>query len=417
MRERVGAGSGPGVVLYTLLAVGLVAPSFITTALSPVLPMLAAYFGGGTAGEVLAERAQALPFLGLALGGLFAGPIIARLRLKNGLLIGAGAYAAAGLGAAIADMAALLLACLFLVGLSASMLNAGLAAATGRVFADGPARARLLGFQIALSDLAAITASLVAGVAAQYVGWRAPLAIYPLFGIFLLVLLAPTRLPDARRQDGAKGDLWAALTSAFSVYLAAASIMFLIGAQSSLLPFHLEAGGLTSSGSRALVLVATPIFAMVGSTSYALIRGRVSDRRLLWIAIVASVGGYCGIALWHGGVLPAALAAAATGIGIGFSMPLVIRAAFARVEPHLHGHSIGLVTTASYLGAFAGPMLLGPLMRLIGGQALFLLCAAAWLVIAPIVVIRLDGRRAAAPIPAATTNRIGHLGDLGEVRQ
>ena len=120
---------------------------------------------------------------------------------------------------------------------------------------------------------------------------------------------------------------------------------------------------------------------MVASTIFGVIRGRVADRQLFWIAVLGSIAGNVGIALWHGGIGPAAIAAALTGIGIGFSFPIIFKAALARVDQQLHAHSIGLVTTASYFGAFSGPILLGPVMRTFGADIVFALCAIAWLVV------------------------------------
>ena len=383
---------GPGLRMNLLAVVAIAAPSFIMTALAPVLPMMAQFLGGGARGEVLAQQAQALPFLGLAIGGLLAGPLLTRLSLRRTLLIAAFAYGAGGLAAGLAQGPGVLLPGLFLLGLSGSTLNAGLAVVTGRAYREGPVRTRILGFQIAVSDAAAIVASMMAGVVAQYFGWRAAVAVYPIFSLYLLTMLAINRLPPGAETPPSSNGVLAALVQAWPVYLAEIGLMFLLGGLTALLPFHLEAGGLTTPGARAAVLTALPGLATGGSVSYGLIRGRIPDHRLLLPAIALSALGYVGLGLWHGGIPGASLSAAAIGLGSGFVFPMAFRAAFARVEEHLHGYSIGLVTTSAFLGAFAGPTVLGPVMRLLGAPTLFWGCSAAWLVVGGIVASRMRRR-------------------------
>ena len=121
---------------------------------------------------------------------------------------------------------------------------------------------------------------------AQYVGWRAPLAIYPIFACYIMLLLLASRIPQAKKhKTPIKNGLGTALRSAWPVHLAPAVIMIFIAAQGALLPFHLAATGLTEPNSRAIVLTATPTFAMIASTTYGLIKGRISDR---WLFSVAS---------------------------------------------------------------------------------------------------------------------------------
>lgn len=79
-----------GMPVQLLLLVTLAAPSLLFIVLPPVLPEMAAFFGGGAHGRAVAQGAQALPFLTLALGGVVAGPI---LRLIGDRDVGRGAGA------------------------------------------------------------------------------------------------------------------------------------------------------------------------------------------------------------------------------------------------------------------------------------------------------------------------------------
>lgn len=379
--------------LRIVLVLALVAPTLNMAVLPPALPMIADYLGGGVAGEITAQRAQSLPFLGLVIGGLLAGGLIARFGLRRCLILAALCFAAAGLGGGTARAAAPLLISCFVAGLAASVLSCGLTTATGAVM-TGDARIRTLGFQTAASDFSAIGGGILAAVVAQVHGWRAPFAIYVGFGLLALLLVAASKTPAVARDDTANG-LAAAARKAGPVYLAGGFIFLMMGTQPTLMPFHLAAHGLTTPGGRAVVLVAAPTAAMLSSIAYALIRGRIADRWMLAVATIASALGFAGMALWTGGVLPITAASVAVGIGAGLSFPMVIRAAFRRVQPALHGYSIGLLNTGVFSGVFISPFLFGPLQRAAGAPAMFGLCAAIWLVLGGIAA----SRQGSAPAP------------------
>ncbi|WP_375398728.1 MFS transporter [uncultured Sphingomonas sp.] len=380
--------------LRTALILALVAPTLNMAVLPPALPMIADYLGGGVAGEITAQRAQSLPFLGLVIGGLLAGGLIARFGLRRCLILAALCFAAAGLGGGSARSAAPLLVSCFVAGLAASVLSCGLTTATGAVMA-GDARIRTLGFQTASSDFSAIGGGIVAAMLAQFYGWRAPFAIYVGFGLLSLLLVAGAKTPVVPRDDTSSG-LVAVARKAGPVYLAGGFIFLLMGTQPTLMPFHLAAHGLATPGARAIVLVAAPAAAMLSSIAYALIRGRIADRWMLVAATIASALGFAGMALWTGGTVPIAAASVAVGIGAGLSFPMVIRAAFRNVQPALHGYSIGLLNTGVFSGVFLSPFLFGPLQRAAGAPAMFGLCALIWLVFGAITASRRDWTRAAA---------------------
>ena len=374
--------------LRAALILALVAPTLNMAVLPPALPMIADYLGGGVAGEITAQRAQSLPFLGLVIGGLLAGGLIARFGLRRCLIVAAVSFSAAGLGGGTAGSAMPLLISCFLAGLAASVLSCGLTTATGAVM-SGDARIRTLGFQTALSDFSAIGGGIVAAVLAQFYGWRAPFGIYVVFGLVVMALIAASNTPIVPR-DETKHGLVAAARKAGPVYLAGGFIFLMMGTQPTLMPFHLAAHGLTTPASRAVVLVAAPAAAMLSSIAYALVRGRIVDRWMLILATIASALGFAGMALWTGGVPLITLSSTAVGIGAGLSFPMVIRAAFRRVQPALHGYSIGLLNTGVFSGVFLSPFIFGPIQRTAGTPMMFGLCAVIWLALGALVATRLD---------------------------
>lgn len=374
--------------LHAALIFALVAPTLNMALLPPALPLIAQFLGGGLAGEILAQRVQSLPFLGLVIGGLLAGGLIARFGLRFCLIGSACCFTAAGLVGGMAGSAATLLISCFVIGLSASVLSSGLTAATGALVV-GARRARTLGFQTAMSDFSAIGGGIAAAILAQIFGWRGPFGIYVGFGLLALLLIAVSRTPDLPREDRTGSGLAAVARSAGPVYIAGGLIFLLMGTQPTLMPFYLAEHGLTTPGSRAVVLVAAPGTAMLASVSYALVRGRIADRWMVLAATIASMCGYCGMALWQGGIIPITAASIAVGLGAGLSFPIIIRAAFSRVAPALHGYSIGLLNTNIFLGVFLSPFIFGPIQRSVGMPAMLVICAGVWLVFGALAVLRL----------------------------
>lgn len=396
----------PGPALHLALLLALVGPTFTMAVLPPALPLMAGALGQGEHGAILAQLAQSLPFLGLAVGGLFVGGVLGRWGLKPSLVGAAVVYGAVGALAGAAQGPGVLLAGCLVLGLAAAVLSAGLTTATGAAF-SGAARGRALGFQTAFSDASAIGGGLAAAFLAQAYGWRAPFAIYAAFGALIVALVLPSKLPAIEAAPASRAVLTEVVRSAGSTYVAALLLFIVMGTQATLLPFHLAAHGLSTPGERALVLSAGPATAIVASVLYGVFAGRISERATVLIATLVSVAGYGGLGLWRGGLILAAPASMAVGCGMGLAFPMVIRTVFRRTEPAMHGHAIGLLNTCVFLGAFLSPLLLGPLMRAGGGKALFLTCAAAWLAGGAATVGRLRASAAAASTTGATRGLAG----------
>lgn len=367
-----------GVLVNASLLLALVGPSLNMTLLPPALPMMAAYLGGGAHGEKIAQYAQTLPFLGLAIGGLFAGTLIARLGLRSCLIAAILIYCLGGAVGGFATSASMLLAGCLALGLAGSVLSSALTTSTGAVY-GGDARARMLGFQTAMSDASALGAGAAAAILAQYFGWRALFGVYGAFGVILLLLVLPARWPEVPRDITTRGGLLAVARMAGGAYLAAFLVYITLGTQMTQLPFILAQHGLASPAARALVLTSSPFVAMLSAIVYGVARGHVQDRWFILAATLLSVSGYTTIAFWQTGSLSITLAAMAAGAGVGLSFPIIMRGVFRQVPASHHGHAMGLLTTAVFFGLFVSPILLGPVSQFAGSQAMFLLCALLWL--------------------------------------
>jgi len=389
--------------LGVAMLVALVGPSLNLATLPAALPMLSQFFGGGSAGDLVAQSAMALAFLGLAIGGLVAGKTIDLLGLTNCLRFSAAFFALAGLGCAAAVEPTLLLVCCFIIGLSGAVLASSLVMVTGLLL-EGTERVRMLGFQAAASDVGSILGALTAAGLAQFYGWRAPFVIFVAFGVVIFLLVVRAQIPTAARTHPGLG-LMSVARMAPGSYLAGGCIFFLTASVGGVLPFHLVANGLGTPGLRSIVLTSVPIFATTASTLYAFNRGRIGDQALIAVAIVAAAVGFAGFALWRGGLAPAAMSAGAMGTAVGIAAPMSIRTMLRKVPSDLHGYSMGLMTTAFFFGGFISPLVLGRAYQNYGASAVFAACAAASVIGGVAAIVRLrrvrvtTGADAAAPVP------------------
>lgn len=343
--------------------------------LAAVLPQIAAYFGGGRAGELIAQQMAVFPFLGLTIGGFLSGPVIARGGLRRTAIAAALFYALSGAVPLITSTAAPMLAASFVLGLSASLLTSAISGVTGEVH-SGDRLAKVVSYQVALAIFAGATLGFVAALAAQTWGWRAAFAGYVAAGLVIL-LLAIAGLPDARaRQADATGGARAVLRRAWPVYLLAFLAFVVITLAPTYLPFYMEAKGIASAATRSALLTVSTGASFFGSLLFSQIQGRVSSRALRVAAIVLLVGAYILYASWDGSVAVMVMAMALAGFGGGMIIPALFAAALDRA-PHAGAQSVGFLNVAIFGGSFLTPYLLSVPREALGMQGMLWAVGAA----------------------------------------
>ncbi len=376
--------------LAAAIVLALTPPTITMSFLAPALPMIAQHFGGDEHARSIAQHAQSLPFLGLALGGLCSGVLIAQMGLRVTLL-GAAVLAvfAAAFGALAQSPMALHVACLA-IGFSVSVLASALVTTAG-VSYDEQSRPRILGFQTALADLSAVLVGVASALLAQAFGWRGPFLAEIALCTLLLALVLRSTIPSLQAaREGRMKSMMMVVRYAGFTYLIAFAVFFVLGTQLVLLPFLLADHGYATPGARALVLTSSPIAAVVASTAYALINSRVSDRWLMCFATLASTLGYWAMGAWHSGDAAILFAAVAAGAGVGMAFPIIIRATFRRTPLVLHSYSMGMLNTFIFSGAFLGPFILGPISQSFGISPQFYFCGIVWLTGGAIVFLNMS---------------------------
>ncbi len=379
-----------------LLGAALIAPSFSFVALPPILPNIATHFGGGEAGKNIAQAVEALPFLGLAFGGLLAGWCIRQIGTIRSIALAGIALLLSSIGGFAGDNLPLLLISSATLGLAAALATSALADLTSAIIEE-ERRTRLLGIQVALSDLCTLAGGAAAALLAHRLGWHGPFLIFTAFGLFLLLCLMAARLRLAPVAAEAGGLLRMARLG-WQVYLAAGFIFLLIATQATQLPFYLEQLGYATPAQRAVVTTFALFSAMCGSISFALLQGRLKPWSIQGASVLLVTGGLAGLASWNGDLPVGLLFTFVTGVGIGLTVPVLFASSLRLAPPGLRGHSIGLLNVAIFAGSFLSPIVLTPIVQAAGYEGLYVVMAAA---VAAVGLLRFGWLRARQPAESA----------------
>ncbi|WP_295045535.1 MFS transporter [uncultured Paracoccus sp.] len=358
--------------------------------ITPSLPGLEAAFAGNPMAPTITRLLITAPSLLVAVVAPLAGVLTDRLGRRRPLLWGLAIYAVAGTAGLYLPTLETILASRLALGLGVALIMTAQAALIGDYF-DGPARGRLMGYQMAATNLGGLVFVITAGMLAAS-DPRLPFAIY---GLALLMLPLLWRiLPEPPRHGGTHGS--AALQDrpadpgwrmVATVMAGAAGLTFVIFyAVPTQLPYHLQGIGLTDPRHAGTVMGAMMASAAVMSVVSGLVRlGRIATPVLGYLALAV---GFVAIALAQG--LGMAMAGAAMiGAGLGFCMPTFITTALNAAPARYRGLVSGLITSAIFLGQFLSPLASTPLVAHLGYAGAFLAGAAGFGLLALALVVML----------------------------
>ena len=371
--------------------------------ITPSLPGLEARFADDPWAATLTRLLITAPSLLVAIVAPFAGGLTDRLGRRRPLLVGMVIYAVAGTaGLYLNSIEAILVSRLFL-GLGVAAIMTAQAALIGDYF-EGPARGRLMGYQIAATNLGGLVFVSVAGVLAAQDA-RLPFAIYGLAALLLPVLSAilpePPRTAAGRPETGPHRDDaepgWQAVVAVMAI---AAMLTFVIFyAIPTQMPYHLADMGFDDPKNSGAALGAMMLAAAFASVISGLVRpwlGRIGTPVFGYLALAA---GFFGLAMGHS-MAVTLISTALIGVGLGFCMPTFITTAL-NVTPARHrGLISGLVTSAIFLGQFLSPLASQPLIAHLGYPATFRIGGFAFLGLALLLTITLRRQGGGVSRPA-----------------
>lgn len=367
--------------------------------ITPALPGLEAQFADDPLAPVLTRLLITAPSLLVAVVAPFAGMVIDRLGRRRPLLAGLVVYAAAGTAGLYLQSLEAILASRLVLGLGVAAIMTAQAALVGDYF-EGAERGRLMGYQMAATNVGGLVFVTVAGMLAV-ADPRGPFVIYGLAALLLPLLSRtlpePVRTAPGGGHGGAPADDaepgWQMTVAVMAV---AAGLTFVIFyAVPTQLPYHLQALGMADPRNAGTVM-ATMMFA-------AAIMSVVSGWIRPWLGRIGTpVSGYLTLAagfatLAWGEALGVEMAGAALiGVGLGLCMPTFMTTSL-NVTPARHrGLVSGLITSAIFLGQFLSPLASTPLVAHLGYSGAFRAGAIGFVVLAAalFLILRRQGSQA-----------------------
>ena len=377
---------------------GSPAQTLLFAALGPILPMIAARFGAGGDGAFISQMVMTMPALGIILGGLVSGLVIERCGVRRVLYASLSAYAVLGSAGMYLDNSMSLLASRFLLGIAVAHQSPCVVMLLAERF-DETARARLLGYQGAVSGIASFTALVSAGVLAEWAGWRAPFAIYLLALPVLVCAVLVERASPVPRAAPITGTGRGSILPLWKIYAVVIPLYVAVLMTSIQLSFLLAADGVTSAFSRSWVIAMGSAGSTCSGGAFGYLLSRLGARRT-WVALACGMGfGFLVI-----GVATSTVSIAAgcllSGVGAGLTTPYFTGVILSRSTVETRGRALGFMYTSVYLADFLNPVLIAPLRIAIGIHGAFM--AVGGVLIATAIGMAIYRRR--APTGLATVS-------------
>jgi len=329
--------------------------------IAPALPRMADAYRAVAGVELLTKLVLTAPALAIALCAPLAGAIVdrfGRLALLNGSLVLYGAAGAAGY--VLQDLHAIL-ASRFVLGVAIAGTMTTMTALAGDYF-SGEARARFAALQSAAMSLGAVLTVGLGGVLAD-VDWRLPFLIY-LSG---WVALAPAVVflaepPRASGRAPAPGDAQRVaagrVAAAYAITLFAVVMFYMTPVQ---LPFLVRTIGIDASAAAGGAIAVSSLAAAAGAAAFPRVRRFDGPLGVYARALAAMALGYGLIGLADSYWLVVA-GAVASGFGVGLFFPNSSLWVLALAPPALRGRMVGGLTATIFLGQFASPLVLEPVV-------------------------------------------------------
>ena len=268
------------------------------------------------------------------------------------------------------------------------------AALVGDYFA-GPARGRLMGYQMAATNIGGLVFVTAAGALAA-TDPRLPFAIYGLaallFPLLAAILPEPVRFAPDPAQGTPADDAEPGWRLTVTIMTVAAGLTFVIFyAVPTQVPYHLRNEGLADPRAAGVVMGAMMFSAALTSVISGWTRpwlGRIGTPVTGYLLLAAGFGG-----LATGHSLGLAMASTALiGAGLGFCMPTFVTTALNVTPARRRGLVTGLITAAIFLGQFLSPLASQPLATHLGYAGAFRIGALAFVALAVVLTVALRRR-------------------------
>lgn len=347
---------------YVILVVGIFS-------LGSALPEIHRAFVGQPDASRNTQLVGAAAGFGFALTSLSLGRLVARFGYRRVLMASLVVFSVAGTGAALFhDLPIIILSRAIVGAATALIVNSSLVAVGATIPAAD--RKRFFGLQTLLGSIAAVAVYPLCGILAG-VDWRLPFTL-DLLGLALLPMA--WTLPrgvtggDGPRRPSKIGRLGPRLAV---VTVLLGIVMFILSAFGSL---YLAEQGIHSPLLLSFPSTASAIGSMMGALGYIALQRRIGLNGALVAALLAVATGLLLAGLSAGvGYLSAAFLLA--GIGTAIFSPSLNEAAI-HAAPGDPGKTLGMAIGLFYGSLIVFPLIVAPMVRIVGGTDRVILCFA-----------------------------------------
>ncbi|MEM8535024.1 MAG: MFS transporter [Chloroflexota bacterium] len=387
--------------------------------IAPSLPAMQENFATVPNSDFWVRLVLTMPALFIVFGAPFAGMIVDRFGRKRLLIFAALLYGLAGSAGYLLPSLTALLVSRALLGLSVAGLMTSVTTLIADYY-DGPARARILGFQAAFMGLGG-TVFLTTGGFLADLDWRNPFLIYlfafAILPFIVMVLFEPRRQRDdepivpvyspedcvaeAQRYRDATADVTAKtkahtepqvpvklLLFIYSMIFVTQIAFYLIPVQ---LPFYLEALVRASAAQSGFAVSVTPFCFASGALLSARISQRLAHIPLVSFSLVLASLGFIIIGMVESYYLMFS-GLALVGLGFGFMIPHLSAWLASAIPESFRGSALGGLTTFTFLGQFLSPIVAQPVIQQFNLNGMYLM-AGGLLCVCGIVVAAVFGLR------------------------
>jgi MFS family permease len=357
--------------------------------IAPALPRMADAYRDVAHAELMTKLVLTAPALAIGLCSPLAGAIIdrfGRLTLLRGSLVLYGLAGAAGY--VLHDLNAIL-ASRIALGVAVAGTMTTMTALVGDYY-SGEARSRFASLQSIAMSIGAMAFVVLGGVLAD-LDWRLPFLLY-LSGWAVLVPAAlylhePHRVTmEDGARSGATRIAGGQVIAAYAITFFAVAMFYMTPAQ---LPFLMRTIGVESGAAAGVAVGTSSLLAAAGSAAFPRFRrfsgvlGTYAWAFVFMAAGYALVGSASSFLVVLAGVV-------ISGIGVGLFFPNGTLWVLTLAPARLRGRVVGGLTAAIFLGQFASPLLIEPVVARtsLGGAFLASAGAMAALAVALAVLAR-----------------------------
>jgi MFS family permease len=357
---------------------------------SPILPLIAEHFGGGTDGAFVAQWILTMPSIGVIIGGPTTGLFVERVGARAVLFTCLVVFALSGTAGLFVGSEPLLLATRLIVGLSGTGLVTAAMGIIVEIFTEQQ-RGSILGLQNAIATALSVAVTLSSGVIATQHGWRAPFALYSLS--LPILLLALVVIPAVSRRQATAGGSLSLFVPMLPLYALITLSMIISFQSASQVPVLLAAEGFASPATISEILGAGTVLFMLGAIAYGTIRARAGLWWTFALGLALQGIGILALSVGHG-VVGIGAGALLLNLGSGIQTPNLTHWVMDRAPLAVCGRAMGLLFSAQFLGPFLNSSLIAPAIAAYGLRNI--LAVIASLIAVGVVLIILRAR--AAPL-------------------